>query len=94
MKRYFRISAAVMVLGLMLGAIGIGTALAEYPDKMITYIVPFKAGGGTDRSARILSTAAIDRFGQPWHVRNMPGASGIVGWKDLLRRTVHVARRE
>ena len=53
---------------------------------MITYIVPFKAGGGTDRSARIISTAAIDNFGQAFHVVNMPGASAVVGWKAMLNR--------
>jgi len=47
-------------------------------------VVPFKAGGGTDRWARVMSSVAIDHFGQAWHVVNLPGASGIVGWKDVL----------
>ncbi len=59
---------------------------AEYPSKTITWVVPFGAGGGTDRWARVLSSVAIDHFGQPWHVRNMPGASGVVGWKKTLER--------
>jgi len=75
-----------MVFGLMLGAFGIESSQAAYPDKMITYIVPFAAGGGTDRIARVLSTAAIDHFGQPWHIVNMPGASGVVGWKEVLNQ--------
>ncbi len=57
---------------------------AEYPSKTITWVVPFGAGGGTDRWARVMSASAIDHFGQPWHVRNMPGASGVVGWKKVL----------
>ncbi len=75
-----------MVLGLLLGISGIERAYGEYPEKMITYVVPFSAGGGTDRLARILSSTAIDHFGQPWHVVNIPGASGIVGWKDVLKK--------
>jgi tripartite-type tricarboxylate transporter receptor subunit TctC len=58
----------------------------EYPEKMITYVVVFKAGGGTDRWARVMSSGAIDVFGQPWHVVNIPGASGIVGWKEALKK--------
>lgn len=75
-----------MVLGLLLGISGIEKAYGEYPDKMITYMVVFKAGGGTDRWARVMSSGAIDVFGQPWHVVNIPGASGIVGWREALKK--------
>ena len=61
------------------------SAAAAYPEKMIKYIVVFKAGGGTDRWARILSSGAIDNFGQPWHVINVPGADGIVGWRQAIK---------
>lgn len=58
-----------------------GVALAEYPEKPITIIVGFDAGGGTDVMAR---TAApfIERYlgeGASLVVRNMPGASGQIG---------------
>jgi tripartite-type tricarboxylate transporter receptor subunit TctC len=86
MKHCLKILVSVMVLALLLGISDIERAYGEYPEKMITYICPFKAGGGTDRLARILSSASIDHFGQPLHVLNVPGASGIVGWKDLLKR--------
>jgi tripartite-type tricarboxylate transporter receptor subunit TctC len=86
MKYCLKILVPVMALGLLLGISGVDRAYGEYPEKMITYVVPFGAGGGTDRLARILSSAAMDSFGQPWHVVNIPGASGIVGWKDVLKR--------
>jgi len=86
MKYCLKILVPVMVLGLLLGISGLDRAYGEYPEKMIIYVVPFGAGGGTDRLARILSSAAIDNFGQPWHVVNIPGASGIVGWKDVLKK--------
>lgn len=79
---------AALVLTLALpGLIALAPAkgfAAEYPEKTITWVVPFGAGGGTDRWARVLSSAAIDHFGQALHVRNMPGASGVVGWKKTL----------
>lgn len=58
----------------------------QYPDKTIQWIAAFGAGGGTDRWARVLSTVAIDVMGQPVHVRNKPGASGVVAWKYVLEQ--------
>lgn len=86
MKCYAKVLIPFIVLGLLLGFSILDPAFAEYPEKMITFIVPFKAGGGTDRIVRILSTGAIDHFGQAWHVRNMPGASALVGWREVLKR--------
>ncbi len=77
------------VLGAVLMAASLAVAVSPshasgYPEKTITFVVPFGAGGGTDRWARILSSASIDVFGQPLHVRNIPGASAVLGWKFLL----------
>ena len=59
---------------------------AEYPNKAITWVVPFGAGGGTDRWSRVMSGGAYDIWGVDWRVRNVPGASGVKGWKFLLDR--------
>lgn len=56
----------------------------DFPNKTLTYIVPFSAGGGTDRWARAISSGALDILDQPIRVRNMPGASAVVGWGKLL----------
>ena len=58
-----------------------GAALAEYPEKPITIVVGFDAGGGTDVMAR---TAApyIEKYlgdGASLIVKNVPGASGQIG---------------
>jgi len=86
MRRYLTITlASIIVVSLVL--LGFGSiATAKYPEKMITWVCIFKAGGGTDRWARIMSSAAIDVFGQPWHVVNIPGADGIVGWRESLKK--------
>jgi len=57
---------------------------ADYPSKTVKAIVPFGAGGGTDRWARVMSSVAFDVMEQGWHVQNRGGASGTVGWKYLL----------
>ena len=77
----------LLVLAMIFALIPAGTAFAaEYPSEKITVIVPWGAGGGTDRWTRTLSTVAIDHYGQPFHIINMPGASGMVGWQELLKK--------
>jgi tripartite-type tricarboxylate transporter receptor subunit TctC len=78
------IGAIFIAVSLFLGS-GLAQA-AEYPNKTITWVAAFGAGGGTDRWARILSMVAIDVLGQATHVRNMPGASGVVAWKYVLEQ--------
>lgn len=54
-------------------------ALADYPEKPITLIVPWAAGGGTDATARTIATALEDELGQTVNVVNRTGGSGVVG---------------
>jgi tripartite-type tricarboxylate transporter receptor subunit TctC len=60
------------------------TKKTNYPTKPITLIVPFAAGGGTDTGARFLAAEVEKILGQPISVVNMPGASGWVGYTELL----------
>lgn len=55
------------------------TALAEFPDRPVTVIVPWSAGGGTDATGRIIATMLEERLGQPFNVVNRTGGGGIVG---------------
>lgn len=57
---------------------------AEYPNKVVQAIVPFGAGGGTDRWARVMSSAGFDVFAHGMRVQNRGGASGTIGWKYML----------
>jgi tripartite-type tricarboxylate transporter receptor subunit TctC len=69
-----------------LGALPVlGSAVAQaYPNKPIELIVPFAAGGGTDVLARALAEAARPHLGQSLIVVNRAGASGGVGWAELI----------
>ena len=51
-------------------------ALADYPDRPITMVVPFAAGGGTDTIARIVVEHMAKTLGQPIIIENAPGAGG------------------
>ena len=58
-------------------------AYAEWPDRPITLICPWGAGGGTDTVVRALSAAMEKDLGQPVNVVNRTGGSGIVGHSAL-----------
>jgi tripartite-type tricarboxylate transporter receptor subunit TctC len=54
-------------------------AVAAYPDKPITLIVPWAPGGSTDILARAISQQLTRSMGQTVIVENKPGASGNIG---------------
>ncbi|MDF9435226.1 MULTISPECIES: tripartite tricarboxylate transporter substrate binding protein [Chromohalobacter] len=56
-----------------------GPAFAEYPEKPITIIVPWAAGGGTDATARTIAKAMEEELGETINVVNRTGGSGVVG---------------
>ncbi|WP_332609126.1 tripartite tricarboxylate transporter substrate binding protein [Achromobacter sp. ESBL13] len=60
-------------------------AMAEWPDKPITFVAPFSAGGANDLVARIIAKAVGTTLKQSVIVENRPGAGGVVG-------AAHVAR--
>lgn len=60
-------------------------AHAAYPDRAITLIVPFAAGGPTDIAARIISAAFQKSMGQSIVVENRGGAGGNIGIQMVAR---------
>ena len=54
-------------------------AQAAYPTRPVTVTVPWGAGGGTDATARIVSSILEKNLGQPFNVVNRTGGSGVVG---------------
>jgi len=58
-------------------------ALAEYPERPITVIVPWSAGGGTDATGRMIGKLMQDRLGVPVNVVNRTGGGGVVGHQAI-----------
>jgi putative tricarboxylic transport membrane protein len=54
------------------------------PDKPITIIVPWSAGGSTDQVTRIVADEINKALGATVVVENQPGASGSIGSKNAL----------
>ena len=60
-------------------------ARAEYPERQVTMLVCFGAGGGTDIAARLVSEPLAKALGKPVVVENRAGAGGNLGIQAVAR---------
>jgi tripartite-type tricarboxylate transporter receptor subunit TctC len=60
-------------------------AQTTWPDKPVTVIVPYAAGGNTDVAARIFTDRLTQRLGKPFIVENRSGAGGTIGITAMTR---------
>lgn len=77
-----------LALGTLIGAgltLGGAAQAADYPERAITVIVPFPAGGGGDTLARIATEAIGRQLNQTLIVENRPGAGGNIGTSQVAR---------
>jgi tripartite-type tricarboxylate transporter receptor subunit TctC len=62
------------------------SARAEYPERPITFIIPFGPGGANDVVARTIQQPLMDALGQPIVIENRGGAGGSIGTGHALRQ--------
>lgn len=79
MKRIFATLAAALALGA--GA----PPAAAYPERPITFIVPFPPGGSSDAIARAVGQKMSASLGQPIVIENVAGATGAIGATRVKR---------
>ncbi|MGR3199089.1 MAG: Bug family tripartite tricarboxylate transporter substrate binding protein [Paracoccus sp. (in: a-proteobacteria)] len=68
-----------LMLGAAMLALSAGTAAADYPERGITMLVAWAAGGGTDAIARTVAAGLEEELGIPVTVVNREGGAGVVG---------------
>lgn len=84
MKRRSAVAALSLALSAALVAgLAPTAAQAAYPERPVTLIVPWNAGGGTDAVARIVGSLLEKELGQPVNVVNRTGGSGVVGHQAI-----------
>ncbi|MEM6762763.1 MAG: tripartite tricarboxylate transporter substrate binding protein [Pseudomonadota bacterium] len=74
--RHVTLSIAALV------AFGVAPAMAACdwtPERAVTYVVPWGAGGGTDANSRMLASMLENHFGVPFNVVNRTGGNGVTG---------------
>ncbi|OVZ57450.1 hypothetical protein CDO44_18220 [Pigmentiphaga sp. NML080357] len=74
-----KLARTLLLLCASLGLSATAPAQADYPDRAITMLVPYPAGGATDIQMRSLCAVASRYLGQPITIINKPGAGGALG---------------
>ncbi|MEM8689420.1 MAG: tripartite tricarboxylate transporter substrate binding protein [Pseudomonadota bacterium] len=74
------LSAAIAAAALLTG---VEAAKADYPEKPVTLVIPYKAGGSTETMARVYSKALAKELGANVVVKTRPGAGGAVGASEV-----------
>ena len=72
-----------LLLALLVVSLAVSCAFAWAPKKNVTVIVAYKAGSGTDNTARVLSKFATNTVGRTLVIQNLEGGSGSIGWTAL-----------
>jgi len=75
---------ALVALFAAVSALLVNAHAADFPSHPIELIVPFGAGGGTDALARAFADTARKFQPETIVVNNKPGASGMIGWQEVL----------
>lgn len=102
----FKKTVSLVMAGLSAFAIQTTTYAKEtsFPDKPMTWLIPFSVGSGTDITARAVAAEFTRMTGQPVVVENKPGASGMIatrmaaaapadGYTILVTSNTHYANK-
>jgi len=73
----------IFVLIVVFGVASVAVA-DDFPTKPITHIIPAKAGGGFDRSSRVVAVGWEKILGQPIKFSYLAGASGMIGFGKMM----------
>jgi tripartite-type tricarboxylate transporter receptor subunit TctC len=84
-RRHLVFSAAIVSALFSPAALITPAAAQSWPERPVTFIVPFAAGGNTDGIARITAQRLSDKLGKPFVVENRPGAGGVIA-ADLVAK--------
>ena len=69
---------------MVLSTIGLNVSYA-YPTEPIQLVVPFKPGGGADRTFRLFAPYLSEELGVPVNVVNISGGGGWVAWAQAVK---------
>lgn len=84
-----KFAIAVLVIGMAATTSAVAAGLAKpggYPERAVSIIVPYGAGGGSDQVARAWAKSMQDVTGVPFQVENKPGGGGLAAMPDFVSR--------
>jgi tripartite-type tricarboxylate transporter receptor subunit TctC len=71
------------VAALLVAGVGLARAAAAFPDKDLTYVIPFNPGGESDVTARLQEPAFKEATGKAFVIQYKTGAGGATAWSQL-----------
>ncbi len=84
-----RLSAMIVVLlcisGMLFAAGDQETGSESFPDKAVTVIIPYKAGGGMDTTARALAAISKEHLGVPLVIVNRTGGAATIAASEAYK---------
>ena len=80
------VRALAIVAALLLPAVATAAA-QDWPNRSVTMVVPYAAGGPADVVGRILASGMSTDLGRPLVVENIGGAGGMTGAEHVARAT-------
>jgi tripartite-type tricarboxylate transporter receptor subunit TctC len=80
-RRYLAIAAALLCLVSVTAPV----SAQQYPNRTVTIIVPYPAGGPADETARVVAQFLSDSLKQSFIVENISGGNTIVGMEKVAR---------
>lgn len=67
-------------------AVAAGLAHAQFPQKTVTLVVPYAAGGLPDTVARVVGQKLSEKWGQAVVIENKPGGNGVVAAQYMAQK--------
>src|SRR3546814_13776650 len=89
MKIFKKLSITFINASISASMLGLATPVHAstsngFPNRPITIVVPYPAGGGSDSVERIVARKLNERLGQPIVVDNVDGASSLIDRKSVV----------
>lgn len=79
------LSRRILTAAVAVAFAGAATVASAFPDKPVTIVVPFAAGGGTDITTRTMQQPMAEALGGDIVVKNTAGAGGTIGVAEAAR---------
>ncbi len=84
-KKHTKVLAVIAATAVMAGTVSTTALAQKFPSKPVQLIVPFKPGGGADRSLRLFAPYLAKELGVPVNVTNIAGGGGWVAWAQMAK---------
>ncbi len=83
--RYWVIVSFLAAFIFLICGAGMSALAQKFPSKPVQIVVPFRAGGGADRTFRLFAPYLSKELGVPVNVINIAGGGGWVAWSQMAR---------